>query len=457
MQPTAQAAATPPLLPPKQRADLRPYGNEKTLFTIMAVISIIGWVLLTLGSLGTIWIAMLVFYAIGVAAFSYFISYVRGNGVRVTAEQFPDLHTRFEACCRTIGMSKRPEFYLMTGNGALNAFATRFLHRYYVVLYTEVVDALEGDPDALNFYIGHELGHIAQGHLVHHWWLVFARWIPLLGSAYSRAREYTCDQYGLLCTHQPGSATRALAVLAAGSRRWKTMNTQAYIAQTAQTNGFWMSINELIADYPWLCKRVARVEQGDAAKFPRRNFGAWVLAALVPHTGFGLIGALIVYIYIGIIVVPMAVLSHSASKAATAQIENMATREQFSKALAVGMEAADLIAERYKTSQDIPASLDELGFKNSDAAVVKEVGFNRKEVEVTLQLNPPLQNNRLTLKASSDEDDEEAVRWDCTVSGSVAAEALPAGCTKSDATPELEAPASPLRGAFERLMRIFMQ
>ncbi|MES2933200.1 MAG: M48 family metallopeptidase, partial [Pseudomonadota bacterium] len=169
--------APPDQLPPRQRADLRPYSNENVLFIFMALISACYWVGLTIITLGLIWVVMLLLYLLGLVAFSYFISYVRGNGVRVTAQQFPDLHARFEACCHTVGMSKRPEFYLVTGNGALNAFATRFLHRYYVVLYAEIVDALVDDPDALNFYIGHELGHIAQKHLVHHWWLVFARWI----------------------------------------------------------------------------------------------------------------------------------------------------------------------------------------------------------------------------------------------------------------------------------------
>lgn len=458
MQTVAASEGTPgsTLAPssPKQRADLRPYSNEKTLFVIMAIISVIAWGILTVSTVGLVWIIMLALYVVALVAFSYFISYVRGNGVRVTAEQFPDLHARFEACCRTIGMSKRPEFYLMTGNGVLNAFATRFLHRYYVVLYSEIVDALEDDPDALNFYIGHELGHIAQKHLVHHWWLVFARWIPLLGTAYSRAREYTCDQYGLLCTNNDGSATRALSVLAAGSRRWKTINTQAYIAQANQTNGFWMSLNELTADYPWLCKRVARVEQDNDARLPRRSIFAWIFAAAIPNTGFGLIGAVVVYMYLAIFLVPIGIaayVSHTATeKAAADRAEYGATQDQLTKAYAIGMDAATLVGDSYVETHVLPKSLDTVGFKNPDTTLVKEVAFDSKGGEITLQLNPPLNDKTLKLTPSSNSENE--VTWTCTVSGNIVKAALPEECTIPDGNSDVEEAAAPKQSVVDKLL-----
>lgn len=39
----------------------------------------------------------------------------------------------------------------MQMGGAFNAFATRFFGRDFLVLYSDVVDALEDNPDALNF------------------------------------------------------------------------------------------------------------------------------------------------------------------------------------------------------------------------------------------------------------------------------------------------------------------
>ena len=452
----SDAAVAP--LPTRQRADLRPYANEKRLFTIMAVISGLFWVALTVTTLGIIWIVMLLLYLLGLVAFSYFISYVRGNGVRVTAEQFPDLHQRFEACCRIIGMDKRPEFYLLTGHGVLNAFATRFLHRYYVVLYSDIVDALDGDPEALNFYIGHELGHIAQKHLVHHWWLVFARWIPLLGPAYSRAREYTCDQYGLLCTNNRLSAVRALSVLAAGSRRWKTMNPQAYIAQTAQTSGFWMALNELTADYPWLCKRVARIERDDSAALPRRSFWAWLLALLVPNTGFGLLGAILVYAYLLIFLITPGIAAYSGyterAKQAALHEKYKATQVQLDKVYAVAKAAGAAVSSFYDKDQELPASLEKAGFQNPDTQLVKEITLDSDSAEIALQLSPPLNHKIMTLAAALDND--RHIVWTCSVGGYVASkDELPEGCTAVESSEENvkeEMAAVPERSLFSKIL-----
>ncbi len=463
MQTAAESEKAPkPSVPPpspRKPADLRPYSNEKTLFVIMAVISALAWVALTVSTFGIIWIIMGVLYILGLVAFSYFISYVRGNGVQITANQFPDLHARFEACCKTIGMTKQPEFYLMTGNGALNAFATRFLRRYYVVLYSEVVDALDDDPDALNFYIGHELGHIAQKHLVHHWWLVFARWIPLLGAAYSRAREYTCDQYGLLCTNNKGSAARALSVLAAGGRRWKTINTNAYIAQTSQTSGFWMSINELTADYPWLCKRVARVEHEADTRFPRRNFFAWVISATIPNTGFGLIGAVVVYLYLGMFLVPIGIAAYSSyaatAKVAAARAEHAETRNQLTKAYDIGMSAATLVGDTYVKTELLPDSLETIGFKNTDPALVKEVTFDSDNGSISLALNPPLDGTELSLVPSLDDDGK--IIWTCSASGNLPSAALPDSCTSSDdETDDEEEAGVPTPSITDKLLKMFI-
>ncbi|MEN9656597.1 MAG: hypothetical protein RL571_62 [Pseudomonadota bacterium] len=405
------------------RASIKPYANEQRLFMILALISGLCWLGLTIVTVGIIWIIMLVLYLIGLFGFSYFISYVRGNGVRVTAEQFPDLHDRFVACCQTTGVSKLPEFYLMTGNGALNAFATRFLRRYYVVLLSDIVDALQDDPEALNFYIGHELGHIAQKHLVHHWWLVFATWIPLLGTAYSRAREYSCDQYGLACSSNKQSAVHALAVLAAGSTRWKTLNTQAYIAQTKDTDGFWMAVNELTADYPWLCKRVARIEKGEETVFPRRNIFAWLISATIPNTGFGLLGAMVVYLYLLLILVPISV---SAYNQYQTKALNAKTRVELSQAYEVGYAAANLVGQFYAENEYVPAGLDALGVKKPANGIVKDVELDSESVEVTVTLNAPHQDTKIILSPSANENGQ--ISWSCLVAGKVNAGALPDHC-----------------------------
>src|SRR5690606_20594287 len=186
---------------------------------------------------------------------------------------------------------KQPQAYVLNGDGGLNAFATRFLGLQYVVLMSDVVDAMEGHADGVRFYIGHELGHLRMKHLTGRLLRWPVLWLPLLGAAYARAQESTCDRHGLACSKTPEGAARALAALAAGSERWKNLNLAAYRDQVRHSRGFWMSFHELISGYPWLTKRAARVMNPDAP-LPRRNPFAYLPAAFIPYTGGGLWGFL---------------------------------------------------------------------------------------------------------------------------------------------------------------------
>ena len=200
------------------------YQHERPLFVISLIISLLFWLGLVLGTLGVALVYVLFFFVIYLFAQSGLISYLKGTAVRITPQQFKDLSERVQACCRKLGMERVPEAYLLHGDGIFNAFATRFLGRNFIVLYADVVDALEAHPGAINFYIGHELGHVHRKHLLWGPVLFPAGILPILGAAYSRAREYTCDFYGLACCEDPQDATRGVAALAAGGKRWRTLD-----------------------------------------------------------------------------------------------------------------------------------------------------------------------------------------------------------------------------------------
>ena len=266
------------------------YRKERVLFGIAIVLSALFWLVLIAVTKGLALVYVLMFFVFYLFAQSAFISYIQGTAVKITPQQFPDLQQRVTACSGKVGLKKVPEAYLLHADGAFNALATRFLGRNFVVFFSDVVDALEAQPGAVNFYIGHELGHIHRKHLLWGPFLSPALLLPLLGAAYSRAREYTCDRYGLTCCENPQDATTGLAALAAGGRRWRILSKENYAGQTKESSGFWMSFHELISDYPWLVKRMAAlnalVTQQKLA-LPSRNGLAFFMALFVPRLGVG--------------------------------------------------------------------------------------------------------------------------------------------------------------------------
>jgi len=331
------------------------YRNEERLFPWMVALSAIGWLLLVVGTLGIALVYGLLIALFVLFAHAGFISHLKGNGVRITAEQYPDLHASLLRCCERVGLDKVPEAYLLRTD-FFNALATRFRGRHFVVLFTDVVDALHDRPAAIDFYIGHELGHIHRKHLKWRWFLLPAVLTPLLGPAFRRAEEYTCDSYGAACCESDEDVLAAMAAIAAGDTRWKTINPEAYLQQARDTGGFWMSFNELTGDYPWLSKRTARAlawRRGREVRFPRRHKLAWFIAAFIPRFGRGAATSMVVTVaLIGVL----------------AAVAIPAYQDYVKKAVAASAyEAAAPVRERIVVfavrEQRWPASLTELGFE----------------------------------------------------------------------------------------------
>lgn len=284
------------------------YKRESTLYGILAVLAFILWLALIIGTVGIALVYILFFFLFYLFAHSGFISHLKGNAIEIAPDQFPDLHQRLQACCERLEMKEVPKAYLMASDGILNALATRFLRKHYVVLFSSIVDALDDQPDSLNFYIGHELGHIRRNHLGKGPFLSLVAWLPLIGPAYSRACEYTCDLHGLRCCDSLQAASQAVVVLSAGSEQWKKANIERIVRQVQDTSGFWMSFHELTNDYPWLSKRLQQVVargQGESYTPPSRNPLAYLFAIFTPRTygagGGGIVGVMIVVAIIGIL------------------------------------------------------------------------------------------------------------------------------------------------------------
>jgi Zn-dependent protease with chaperone function len=251
-------------------------SRERTLFGISAAFSALVWLVLVVTVVGALYGLMIATFVL--IAHCLLMAYMTGNGVRIGPRQLPDLHARIDAAAKKLGLGEAPEAYVVQSGGILNAFATKILARRFIIIYSDLIEACEGEgasraPNELDFVIGHEIGHVAAGHLAFQFFLLPARILPLIGAAYSRACEYTCDRCGHEVVGDLGVSSRALAILAAGPRTARRMDLDAFVEQRQETRRFWMAVYELNATHPFLSKRVAALrhwqQQGSAAPVGR--------------------------------------------------------------------------------------------------------------------------------------------------------------------------------------------
>jgi Zn-dependent protease with chaperone function len=188
------------------------------------------------------------------------VGYLRGNAIKITKEQFPDIYRIAESQSSALGLTKVPEIYLLEAGGLLNAFATRFLGRNYVILYSDIFEeAYENNLESLEFIIGHELGHIKRNHINKELLLLPSAFVPFLSWAYSRGCEYTCDSIGAALS--PKGATTGLLLLASGKKLYNKVNVKTFTQQNITEGGFWAWFAEKISTHPKLTKRVAVFQQ----------------------------------------------------------------------------------------------------------------------------------------------------------------------------------------------------
>jgi Zn-dependent protease with chaperone function/type II secretory pathway pseudopilin PulG len=385
----------------------------------MLTFSLLAWLAILVGTLGAVLIYALSFFIMYCFAQSALIAYIKGNGVRITADQFPELNRQIEQCCQRLDHAPEPEAYLMQMGGAMNAFATRFFGRDFIVLYSEVVEALHDNPDALNFYIGHEIGHIKRKHLKWGKVLLPASLLPVIGPAYSRAREYTCDRHGFAACENPVSAEYGLATLAAGGVSSRTMNRSAFAEQSQHTDGFWMSFHELVGDYPWLVKRMGAIRAlaaGQEVEHPSRHVGAKLLALFVPRLGGGGPANLVVMI---------AVIGILAAVAIPAYVDHT-RKEQTAAAYAIGRDASDKVGQYVIANHALPKTLEQAGLQERPGPQVDQVQYNPEDGSVrvltrivsahgqgVMTFMPSVEQGTLTWSCSASDIDERLVPQSC--------------------------------------------
>lgn len=231
------------------------YRKEKIYFAILLIVSVLIYATMVISIVGIVILAVLfLFYS-----FIHNLSMVniRKNGIKISEQQFPHFYAKAEAVAAQMNLAKMPDIYVMQSGGILNAFAAKFGMKSMVVLYSDVFALIDEQGEGEVLYIlAHEFAHIKRRHVGYGWLLMPGLAIPFLGSAYSRACEFTCDRYGAYYSQSYESAKNALAVLAIGPQLYKQVDQEVFTQQIATESGVFSWIDEIMSTHPNLPRRV---------------------------------------------------------------------------------------------------------------------------------------------------------------------------------------------------------
>jgi Zn-dependent protease with chaperone function len=196
---------------------------------------------------------------------------IRGSAVRLSRRQFPDIYAVKENFARKLGLKREPEIYLMSGNGALNAFAASTFGYDYMVIHSELFsNTYEKNRDALAFIVGHELGHLRLGH-TRLWYQLSTAYVdrlPLLRGFLSRAREFSCDRHGAYLAPQ---GEEGLVLLAAGRYVYKDVDVGELLEQAQRFQGFWPVVAQLPQSHPFTVRRLKVLYDAGFFEAPAEN------------------------------------------------------------------------------------------------------------------------------------------------------------------------------------------
>ena len=177
---------------------------------------------------------------------------LRAGSVQMSPTQFPEGYRMVVEAAQEFGLRRVPDAYVVLGNGQINAFASGHGFRRFVAVYSDLfeIGGRARDPEALRFIIGHEVGHLAAGH-VSYFRLIFSQlvgYVPFLGQAFSRAQEYTADNHGY--ANSPQGVSGAMGVLAGGKYLGAEVNTHALADRATREKGFWLHLSNWLSSHP---------------------------------------------------------------------------------------------------------------------------------------------------------------------------------------------------------------
>src|SRR5579859_3534653 len=105
--------------------------GEKAAFIWLLIASVITAVGLTISIVGLVY--LVIFALLSELGKIFAMAGIRGQGIRVNAQQYPTIHEYARNFAQRLGLKHEPEIYVLQAT-LMNAFATKVIRRRYVVL-----------------------------------------------------------------------------------------------------------------------------------------------------------------------------------------------------------------------------------------------------------------------------------------------------------------------------------
>ena len=140
------------------------------------------------------------------------ITVIKNEGMLLTNDSYPMLHSTYIHCCHTLKIKNPPAVYITHRLRGINALSVEINNEQMILLSRRVAISLSTKEQA--FILGHELGHHQQGNLVGHTVNGLVNSLkdkseifgPMIQDAievplkrWCRRSEYNADRAGLLC------------------------------------------------------------------------------------------------------------------------------------------------------------------------------------------------------------------------------------------------------------------
>jgi Zn-dependent protease with chaperone function len=187
-----------------------------------------------------------------------------GTAVKVSDQQYPRVYEAAKAAGAALHVRVPVVFAAPTDKIKVKVLGTE--DAPHLIVNLEAAEKL--DDQELIAAIGHELGHVQNGHILYATALhyltssaaFFVRWVvqPAIMTlqAWSRRAEVTCDRAALLAVRDLDKALSSMVKVELGLEQGSAFNVEDYLKQPPDVNKGLSRYGELFRSNPYVPKRV---------------------------------------------------------------------------------------------------------------------------------------------------------------------------------------------------------